>query len=300
MNLTVAAVIPTHRPGHYLVETLRSLEQQTRPPVEVLVVDDGSDPPVTLPRATSVPVRLLRTPHRGISAARNAGIAGTTAPLVHVCDHDDLVEPRFYERLTRALSLDPEASVAYGDCGFIDAWGGPLPGRLPGIAVPESLTATEALARLVRWNPIASVAAVFRREIFDAVDGFRPFDFVQDWDFWIRAGAAGARFAFVPELLARHRVHPGQQSSPARRREALAESLRMLAGADVPAWARPRRARGVAELRLELARAEADAGRHSAALAQTIRAARRSPYRAARVSARVCAGLAPRRRPIPA
>lgn len=238
----VAAVIPTYGPSPFLAGTLASLERQSVPPAEVVVVDDGSEPPVALP-PTTLPVRLLRIEHAGIASARNAGLRATAAPLVHVCDHDDLVEPSFYERL-----LEAGGDVAHADCGFMDERGVPFPGRL------GAFHWERPLRQLVRRNRIASTAAVFRRGLFDAVGGFRDLAFVQDWDFWIRAAAAGGEFRYVPELLAWHRVHPGQQSSEARRHEMLAESLAMLRAASVPVADRWSWACGVADLRLQLFR----------------------------------------------
>jgi glycosyltransferase involved in cell wall biosynthesis len=238
----LATVVPTFGQAPFLAETLASLERQTLGPAEIIVVDDGSEPAVELP-PTTLPVRLLRIEHAGIAGARNAGVRATTAPIVHVCDHDDLVEPAFYERVLAA-----GGDVAHADCGFVDERGVPFPGRL------GSFEWRRPVRQLVRRNPIASTAAVFARDLFDAVGGFRDLAFVQDWDFWIRCAAAGGQYRYVPEVLAWHRVHPAQQSAEARRRAMLAESLAMLRTASVPLEARWSRARGVAELRLQLYR----------------------------------------------
>jgi glycosyltransferase involved in cell wall biosynthesis len=249
VRLAIAAVVPTYQPEGYLVETLRSLMHQTLPPTEVIVVDDGSRPRVVLPEL-GLPVRLLRLERAGIAAARNAGVRASSSPLIHVCDHDDLLDPRFYERIAAEFAAFPAATVVQTDCGFVDADGRALPGRLPGGAGPRTLR--RPLRRLLEWNSLASVASVFRRELFDSLGGFRDLWFVQDWDFWLRAARRDAAFRFVPEVLAWHRVHAGQQSS--RRADALAESIRMLDALELPLLERWGRARSRARLRLELAR----------------------------------------------
>ena len=228
----MAVVLPTFQPGPFLVKTLASIETQTVAPREIVVVDDGSEPPVELPE-TELPIRLLRIPHGGIATARNAGVEATTAPLVHICDHDDVLAPTFYERQTATLTGPSRVDVSYAICGFIDGAGAVVPGRLPWTA-PLSRRPEEMLRTLLRNNQLASIATVFRRDVFAALGGFRALDYVQDWDFWLRAAAQGCQFMAIPEILAWHRVHSAQKSSEVRRIPALEESLVMLRSLHLP------------------------------------------------------------------
>lgn len=228
----IAVVLPTFQPGPFLVKTLASIESQTVAPREIVVVDDGSEPPVKLPDA-ELPIRILRIPHGGIATARNAGVEATTAPLVHICDHDDVLAPTFYERQTATLTGPSRVDVSYSICGFIDGAGAVIPGRLPWTA-PRSQGPDEMLRTLLRGNELASIATVFRRDVFAALGGFRPLHYVQDWDFWLRAAAQECEFTAIPEILAWHRVHSAQKSSEVRRIPALEESLVMLRSLRLP------------------------------------------------------------------
>lgn len=249
MTESVATVIPTYGRGPFLEETLAALERQTFPPHEVVVVDDGSPTPVSLP-PHPLPLKVLRIDHAGIGRARNAGVRDTSAPLVHICDHDDLLEPDFYERIVSTFASRPSADVVHSACGFIDADGGVTPGLLPG-SPPDYSTPTKTLLTLLRINPIASVATVFRRELAVDLGGFRDLDFVQDWDFWLRAAARGAEFAFVGEVLAWHRVHADQQSSSEKTPLILAEARRMLRSQNLPRRQWLAREQKIADLHIE-------------------------------------------------
>lgn len=282
--MTIATVIPTFGPAPWLAETLRSLERQTLPPVEVVLVDDGSEPPVK-PPATTLPLRLLRIPHAGIGAARNAGVRATTASLIHICDHDDVVLPRFYERLQTVFALRPEIDVVHCYLGSMDADGTPRPGHFPS-GPPEYTSARATLRNLLHENTVGSVAAVFTRSAYDGVGGFRNLHFGQDWDFWIRVAGHGGRFALVPEELATHREHPTKQYRDENRDRILAESVEMFRTVRVPARARLHRARALGGVRLQLALLALDRG-GAGALRPALLALPTRPKTALRVLSRI-------------
>jgi len=73
---TIAAVIPTHNRSVTLRRALESVVGQTRPPDEMIVVDDGStdDTPDWMPRDFPG-VTYISQQNTGVSAARNRGVA---------------------------------------------------------------------------------------------------------------------------------------------------------------------------------------------------------------------------------
>jgi GT2 family glycosyltransferase len=260
----LSVIVPTFQPGPHLMETLASIARQTVTPSELVVVDDGSDPPIALP-SNFPSIRLLRIGHAGIAGARNAGVRATTAPLVHICDHDDVLEPTFVERVAVAFRTQPSVDVLHSVCGFIDENGALLPGRLPYRPPPSG--SDRFLSALLSENYIGSVAAVFRRDAFNRVGGFRPLDYVQDWDFWLRLASTGSQFGHIPEILAWHRVHPNQQSRESERVSILEESLDMVGALRLPVrmWLARRRALAMLHLQASQvlhARGEPRALRH--------------------------------------
>src|SRR5262245_10476251 len=88
---TVSVVIPAYRSGPRLAETLTSVARQTHPPLEVIVVDDGSPDPEVRDIAAGFPsTRYLRQPNSGVGVARNAGIRAARGNMIALLDHDDL------------------------------------------------------------------------------------------------------------------------------------------------------------------------------------------------------------------
>src|SRR5271166_2161454 len=90
MRLPVCVIVPAYNRAHLLERALKGVWSQ-RPflPEQVLVVDDGSDDD-TCAMAARLGAEVIRHPrNRGLSAARNTGLAATRCPWVALLDSDD-------------------------------------------------------------------------------------------------------------------------------------------------------------------------------------------------------------------
>jgi GT2 family glycosyltransferase len=120
----LSVVIPTHGRGTKLHDLLTRLAQQSLDPraFEVVVVDDGTTPPIEVD-TTQLPYRLelLRQPRRGPAAARNRGIERCSAPLVLILN-DDAVPAR--DLLERHLAAHADAHQrGLGDVAVLGTFG---------------------------------------------------------------------------------------------------------------------------------------------------------------------------------
>jgi len=87
VDVGVSVVVPAYRAARYLPRCLAALERSQVRPLEVIVVDDGS-PDGTADVARSRGARVLRLPHRGAAAARNAGARAARGDLLLFLDAD--------------------------------------------------------------------------------------------------------------------------------------------------------------------------------------------------------------------
>jgi glycosyltransferase involved in cell wall biosynthesis len=119
----VSVVVPTRGRARYLEVALDSLESQDMDERwELLVVDDGSeDETEELLRRRGVH-SLRLSPARGLNAARNAGLRGTSGALVAFTDDDVLVPRGWLRALVEGARRHPDA----------DAFGGPIRARFEG------------------------------------------------------------------------------------------------------------------------------------------------------------------------
>lgn len=195
--LTVSVVIPTCDRPQMLPRALASVAAQTLPPLEVLVVDDGSAAPVV-----GSGVRLLRNRGpRGPSAARNRGAAAARGTLLAFLDDDDEWLPDY---LAAALAQIAAArlDVLCTDLVYRDAGGREWPGK----AAPDALRAADFLTR----NPgLIGSNVIVRASVYAAAGGFdERLRAAEDMDFGLRlSGRRGLRYAPLRRPLVRHHQH---------------------------------------------------------------------------------------------
>lgn len=212
--MSITAIIPVHNGERYLAETIRSVLDQTLPPDEIVVVDDGStDVSAALAQSFGAPVLLLSQANLGPAAARNLGVQHARGDLLAFLDADDLWLPNKLTRQAQVLQDNPTCEAVFG--------------RMENFISPD-LDGSQA-ARLAKntaqSGEFSSGALLIRRAAFLRVGWFdvrlRHGDFI-DW--WARAGQLSLVYAVLPDLVLRRRLHDDNltRREPEGRRDYLA------------------------------------------------------------------------------
>jgi glycosyltransferase involved in cell wall biosynthesis len=161
----ITAVIPTLNRPALLGEAIQSLLNQTHAPAEIIVVDDGSNPPVDTDALTlkyGPKIRVIRHEvSRGLAYARNHGAEEATGDyLVHL-DDDDLLAPETLEEAYALLTHNPDIDVIFlGDEGF-----GPHAGHFNRVQ-PEGVA---RVCEIGKGHELAPGVVYFDRELMDAL-----------------------------------------------------------------------------------------------------------------------------------
>ena len=204
----VTVIVPTYNRPALLQQTLASVLAQTYPALEIIVVDDGStDETATLLETYRGRVQVIRQANRGLSAARNRGIAAAQGVFLTFLDDDDLIAPTKIARQAHLLHTRPELGLVH--CGYYHSDGG---GQLLDKVwlFPEG----DTLPQLVQGNYIWSGAPLVRRTCLDQVGGFdSSLPQLEDWDMWLRLAQAGCRFAAVSMPLGTYRLRHNNMSA---------------------------------------------------------------------------------------
>src|SRR3712207_387108 len=153
MTPRTSVTMPAYNAHATIRASVESALAQTVEDIEVIVVDDGSDPPIrdALDDVRDPRLRVLRHPrNRNSPAARNTALAAARSPLVSQLDADDLWESDYVESVLPCFD-DPAVGLAYTNAR-VD--GGP-----PGLDVTISDTSVHPMDRfpkIAEQNPMAS------------------------------------------------------------------------------------------------------------------------------------------------
>ncbi|MGQ9689521.1 MAG: glycosyltransferase family 2 protein, partial [Desulfobaccales bacterium] len=198
----VSVVIPCYNYGRYLPEAVASVVAQTYQDFEIIIVNDGSTDntkEVAQQLIASYPqyrLSLINQKNSGQPAiSRNCGIREARGEFILCLDAEDLIAPTMLEECLRLLEQNPEVAIAYTD-------------RLDFDGIDQVVLAGDYdFSRLCSANHI-SYCAFFRKAVWEAVGGYRTnVKGVEDWDFWIAAGARGFFGRRLPKPLFMYRRH---------------------------------------------------------------------------------------------
>lgn len=232
--MRISVVIAAYNAVPLLESTLTSVAAQTRAADEVIVVDDGSTDG-TAALAAALGARVISTPNRGVSAARNTGIINASGDWIALLDADDLWHPDKLARQAYAVSLAPDAALASCDhyqfhgnddvvlASILDAR------RQRYVELgPQELAPGVSRLRAMGTRLVSIGMAFFpstwllRRDLAIAIGGFdESLRRCEDYEFLLRALAHGDLLVVDAPLMG-YRIHAGGVS---RNAEAMASSL---------------------------------------------------------------------------
>jgi len=204
----VAVILPTYNRAWCLAEAVESVLAQRFGDFELIVVDDGStdDTPAVLSRYEGR-VRTIRQENRGVSAARNRGIAASRSPLVAFLDSDDLWLPGKLARQVAFFDEHPEAAI----CQTGEIW--VRNGRRvnPGLRHRKpSGWIFEPSLELCLVSPSAVMA---RRGLFAEVGLFdETLPACEDYDLWLRVSLRHPVFLLPEPGVVKRGGHADQLS----------------------------------------------------------------------------------------
>jgi glycosyltransferase involved in cell wall biosynthesis len=208
-----AVIVPAYNASGTIRETLDAVLAQDFADWECVIVNDGStDETPAIVRAycdRDSRFHLVEQENRGAPAAHNAGVIAASAGLLVLCAADDYLLADHLSTMSELIERNPDCAIYSSNGEYLYESGRKRVVYTSGEwSAERSLSFEEVLALC-----FFSVGAVYRRDVFDRVGGFRPGVYVDDYDFWLRAMSGGTKHLYTPRVLAVHRVSPAQQST---------------------------------------------------------------------------------------
>jgi len=182
-DFQVSVIIPTHNRAGSLEYAIQSVLSQSRPPLEIIVVDDGS----TDATASAVSkyydgtVRYHYQPNHGVSHARNTGIQLARGNWIALLDSDDRWLPDKLQQQVSALLKHPELEFCHSD----EIW--VRHGRRVNPKVCYKKYGGWIFEKCLTRCTISPSSVLMKKNIFSQLGGFdESLPACEDYDFWLR------------------------------------------------------------------------------------------------------------------
>ncbi len=236
--MKVSVIIPVYNGELYVAKAIESVLSQTCPPEEIIVIDDGStdDTPRIMERFGS-DITVKRVENRGVSNARNVGLAMARGEAIAFLDHDDVWFRRKLEKQIELMRKFPEAGMVC--CNYLvryERFKNRLVRHYSTLQNYRKLNFNRPLKAhpfklLVEGNFIGTPSMVLiKKEVVDQVGLFNlTYQVGEDLDYFLRA-ALFTNFALLSETLSYKRTHHSNVTNDAVRfyeshREVLSQAI---------------------------------------------------------------------------
>lgn len=226
MKPLVSVIVPCYNQGRFLAEALDSVQSQTYPHWECIIVNDGSTDETSavgrLYAGQDARFKYLEQENRGLPGARNRGLREMSGAYLQFLDSDDVIDSAKFELQLALLAGDSRPALAFCDHRYgaeddIRRMIERHPFYDPRLHMARPIEDIAA-----RWETELSIPIhcfLFDSRLFRArgilFDERLPNH--EDWDCWMRVLASAPRVLRAPQALAVSRYHPHSMSRNAKR-----------------------------------------------------------------------------------
>ncbi len=217
----ISVLMNVYNVERYLAEALASIQTQTFTDIEIVVADDGSTDRTRriaeLVASADPRIKVVGThDNRGIPYALNMGLELCIAPFIAKMDGDDIALPTRLEKQLQFLEENPEIALVGCATTAIDQSGIPI----PGFGISREPATQEDVVKTMLFSTPCLHLWLARREVYDALSGYREMAFAEDYDFLLRAVTAGFRLSNLSQPLMQIRKRSGNVCSRIEQRKA--------------------------------------------------------------------------------
>lgn len=191
-----AVIIPHYNDVVRLEKCLTALEPQLDGSGEAVVADNNSTDDLDALKAAFPRIRFLSEPDKGAAAARNCGVAGTSAPYLFFLDADCIPDDDW---IATALDVVPKVDLAGGRVGTFDE----TPAPRSGAEAFETVFAFQQRRYVEEVGFSVTANLVTSRKVFEDVGPFRG-GMSEDMDWCFRARDKGYRIVYADQMAVRH------------------------------------------------------------------------------------------------
>ena len=203
---SISIITPSFNQGKYIARTIESVISQNKYLKEYIVFDGGStDNTLSVLADHQENLQWYSEPDDGQSHAVNKGLKMASGDIIGWLNSDDIYYPGTLDFVAQFFDDNPDIDVIYGDAYHIDENNELI-----------SLYPTEEwnLKNLLKFCYISQPAVFFRRNIIEKMGLLdEKLMYCMDYEYWLRLGLSGIKFAYVAKTFAGSRLYPGTKTT---------------------------------------------------------------------------------------
>ena len=200
----VSVIIPCYNDGQYLEEAVMSACESRYKPLEIIIVDDGSEDKLTRKVLRSMElsgIKVVYGEHGGPAKARNEGIKQAHGEYILPLDADDKISPEYISEAVNVLEETAEVGIVYCLADYFGNMTGAW--ELPNYDIGIML-----------YQNVIFSAGMFRKSDWERAGGYDE-SFLQreeDWDFWLSLLGLGLKPYRIEKVYFHYRKRIGSLS----------------------------------------------------------------------------------------
>lgn len=210
----VTTIIPVYNRPNFLREAVNSVLRQTYRPIEIIIVDDGSNDNTSLvadeyAKRHPVKIRVVHQKNKGPGGARETGRLLAKGEFIQYLDSDDVLLPRKFELQVAGLKDNQDCGVSYGKTRFSRY--GDLPANVPWKRTGEEIEFMFPAFLQSRWWGTSS--PLYRRNVTDMAGPWLRLCNEEDWEYDCRIASQRVKLHYCNEFVSEQREHSGPRLS---------------------------------------------------------------------------------------
>ena len=200
-DLKITVVIPTYNRSNTIVKAIESIQNQSYPVDEIIIVDDSStdDTKIRVQAINDDRIRyFFLEQNRGAAGARNYGVAQARNDMIAFLDSDDVWHTDKIEKQVAVKREHAEFRLIYS--AYVRIYNDSSKEIHPDMSGEKKLDG-DMLSQILFENTVGTPTILMEKKLFEEIDGFDDgLRSLEDWDMVIRASQK-TKFGFVPEVL---------------------------------------------------------------------------------------------------
>jgi len=204
----ISTVVPSFNTGRFLERTILSVLNQNYPNLEFIIIDGGSTDGSLkiIKKYEKYLAYWVSEKDRGQSDAINKGFSVASGEIVNVQETDDIFLPGAFYKAAELFSKNPGEDIIYGNRLNID--------EEDAVIGEQRFTPFSSIVYRYDGMSIGPQSAFWRRDLFSKIGMFDiNLHLAMDYDFFMRAALAGAKFKYVPYYFSAMRRHSGSKTT---------------------------------------------------------------------------------------